>query len=115
VTGVQTCAPSDLYLAVEQYDPERHFFDDIFGKASGFNGLNQLKLHPGGFVKFAFNFEYSNEKDLMKGMEAGVVLDVYAQRVPIMANTESFEDQNKALFLNFYLNLFIGKKYNVNR
>ncbi|MDG2245410.1 MAG: hypothetical protein P8L71_03535 [Flavobacteriales bacterium] len=103
------------YLAVEQYDPERHFFDDIFGKASGFNGLNQLKLHPGGFVKFAFNFEYSNEKDLMKGMEAGVVLDVYAQRVPIMANTESFEDRNKALFLNFYLNLFIGKKYNVNR
>ena len=66
-------------------------------------------------MKFAFNFEYSNEKDLMKGMEAGVVLDVYAQRVPIMANTESFEDQNKALFLNFYLNLFIGKKYNVNR
>lgn len=103
------------YLSVEQYDPEKHFFDDIYGKASGVNGLNQLKVHPGGFAKFAFTFEYSNEKDLMKGMETGVVVDLYARRIPILANTASFTDQNKSLFLNFYLNLFIGKKYIVNR
>ena len=102
------------YLAVERYDPDRHYFDDIYGRASGLNGLEELKFYPGAFAKFALNFEYSNEKDRLKGLEVGAVLDAYPSRIPIMAeNVGELEGiQNENLFLNFYINLFIGKKYN---
>ena len=100
------------YWVTERYDPQRHFFDDIYGRASGLEGLNELKLLPGGFVKFAFNFEYSTEKDGLKGMETGVVLDAYPKPVPIMA--EEIIGQNRQFFVSFYLNFFIGRKYNVN-
>ena len=101
------------YVSVEKYDPEQHFFDDIYGRASGLNGLNELKLFPGAFAKFALNFEYSNEKDRLKGLEAGVALDAYPQRIPIMA--ETVENNNRQYFLTFFLNFFIGSKYNSNK
>lgn len=101
------------YLSVERYDPGRHFFDDIYGRASGLNGLNELRVHPGGFVKFAFNFEYANEKDRLKGLEAGVALDAYASDIPIMA--EQLGADNNQFFLTFFLNFFFGKKYNLNQ
>lgn len=101
------------YLAVERYDPSQHFFDDIYGRASGLNGLDELRLHPGGFLKFAFHFEYANEKDRLKGLETGVALDGYFNRVPIMA--EELGAENNRFFLTFFLNFFFGKKYNVNQ
>ena len=102
------------YLAVEKYDPDRHYFDDIYGRASGLNGLNELAIHPGAFAKFAFNFEFSSEKDRLKGMEVGGVLDAYANRVPIMAEEigELEGVDNRRYFLTLYVNLFVGKKYN---
>jgi len=101
------------YLAVEKYDPSKHYFDDIYGRASGINGLDEMKLHPGGFAKFAFNFEYSNEKDRLKGLEVGAVVDVFPTRIPIMAEKIGELDgvKNKNLFFSFYLNIFLGKKY----
>jgi len=102
------------YLQVERYNPDEHYFDDIYGRAPGFHGLDELKIHPGAFAKFALNFEYANTKDRLKGLEAGVALDAYPSRVPIMA--DEVGDQagavNKWLFQTFYLTLFIGKKYN---
>jgi hypothetical protein len=97
------------YIAVEKYDPNKHYLDDIFGRASGLNGLNELKLHPGWFAKFGLNFEYSNERYVLKGLEAGVAFDGYLRDIPIMAD---FEEPNKQLFLTFYLNFFIGSKFN---
>jgi hypothetical protein len=96
------------YLVVERYNPDAHYSNNIYGKASGLNGLDELKIHPGAFVKFAFQFEYSNEKNRLKGLEAGMVVDAFPQDIPILA--EKYE-QNKQLFFNFYLNLFIGQKY----
>lgn len=102
------------YLAVERYNPDEHYFDDIFGRASGFHGLDELRLHPGLFAKFALTFEYANEKDRLKGLEAGVAVDAFLDRVPIMADEVSGQEgaTNKWLFPTLYLNLFIGKKYN---
>jgi hypothetical protein len=97
------------YLAIEKYDPDKHYFDDIYGRASGLNGLNELRFYPGVFAKFAFNFEYSNEKDRLKGLEVGAVMDGYFTDVPIMA--EEIGADNRKIFFNVFLNLFIGKKY----
>ncbi|MCB0760821.1 MAG: hypothetical protein KDC12_04795 [Flavobacteriales bacterium] len=98
----------------ERYDPDKHFFDDIYGRAPFINGITELSLYPGGFAKFAFNFEYANSKNRLKGLETGVALDAYFKRIPIMAeNIGDLEGvRNKQLFLNFYVNLFFGKKYN---
>lgn len=96
------------YLVVERYNPDEHYSNNIYGKASGLNGLDELRLHPGGFFKFAFQFEYSNEKNRLKGLEAGAVVDVYPSDIPILADKYG---QNKQLFFNFYLNLLIGQKY----
>ncbi len=101
-------------LSTERYDPELHFFDDIYGRAPFVYGLTEISLYPGGFAKFAFNFEYSNTKNRLKGLETGVVLDAYLKRVPIMAESIGGLEgvKNKQIFFNFYINLFLGKKYN---
>ncbi|MFT4678700.1 MAG: hypothetical protein ACI84C_002956 [Flavobacteriales bacterium] len=101
-------------LSTERYDPELHFFDDIYGRAPFVYGLTEISVIPGGFAKFAFNFEYSNTKNRLKGLETGVVLDAYLRRVPIMAESIGGLEgaKNKRLFFNFYVNLFLGKKYN---
>ncbi|MDG1158016.1 MAG: hypothetical protein P8N19_00890 [Flavobacteriales bacterium] len=96
------------YLAVEKYDPAEHFSNNIYGRASALNGLDELKLHPGAFVKFALNFEYSSENDGLKGLEVGAVLDAYATDIPILADLYG---TNKQFFLNAYVNFFFGRKY----
>jgi hypothetical protein len=98
------------WLAVERYDPDRHFFDSIYGRASALNGLNSLSLHPGAFFKFAFNFEYSDQKDRLRGLDAGFAIDAYPNRIPIMA--EQLVDRNNRVFLTFFVNFFFGGKYN---
>jgi len=96
------------YLVVERYNPDEHFSNNIFGRASGLKGFNKMKLHPGGFVKFAMNIEYSNEKSRLKGVEVGAVLDVFLKDVPIMAEQLA---QNNQFFLNGFVNIYIGKRY----
>jgi hypothetical protein len=98
------------YLAVEKYDPDKHFFDSIYGRASGLNGIDELRIHPGAFFKFAFNFEYSNEKDRLKGLDAGIALDAYPREVPIMADERVY--QNNQFFITFFLQFSFGSKYN---
>lgn len=101
------------YLEIEKFDPDRHFIDNIYGRASGFRGFDQLKVHPGGFFKFAFTFEYSNSKEMLKGIETGLAVDAYAKKVPIMATytQDSTNPKNHQIFFSLYINFFFGTKY----
>lgn len=94
------------YITVERYDAQEHFTDNIFGKAPGTRGLDELKVYPGLHTRFGLYFEYANVKDGVKALEAGIATDVYPQKVPIMAVVD-----NKQVFFTFYLNLMLGKKY----
>lgn len=96
-------------LQVERYDPDRHDIELIYGKASGFRGLSELKLYPGAFAKFAFNFEYADQNDRIKGIEVGVAMDAYFTEIPIMA--EGLVANNRQVFTTLFLNFFFGKKY----
>lgn len=111
-----TSINDNYVIKVEQYDPERHFIDNIYGRASGLRGLGQLKFHPGAFVKYGFLVEYSNYRDGLKGLELGVQLDVFASKIPIMAEKILEEQQDRArnhqIFPSLYLNFFFGRKYN---
>lgn len=98
------------YISVEKYDPKEHDFYNIYGRASGLNGLNELSVYPGAFFKFALSFEYSDYQDAIKGLEVGVAVDAYLTEVPIMA--PDFIHKNKQVFTTVYFNLIFGRKFN---
>ena len=93
-------------IVVEKYDPEKHTVDNILGKASFTNGLNELKINPGGYAKFGFNFEFASSDTEIRAIETGVCLDGFFKPIPIMAYIE-----NKPYFLSFYVNILWGKKW----
>ncbi|HMN04404.1 MAG TPA: hypothetical protein PKD45_01655 [Flavobacteriales bacterium] len=97
------------YIVTERYDPARHFADNIFGRASWFKGLGETRLYPGGFGRFAFNFEYAATNTGIKALEAGVTLDAYGEKLPQMAVLGE-EDYNRQFFLGFYLTMHFGAK-----
>lgn len=94
------------YITVERYDSGEHYIDNIYGKAPGTKGLNELGFHPGAHAKFGLLFEYSPDKDGLKALEVGMAVDAFPAKIPIMALTE-----NKQLFYTLYLNLMFGKKF----
>ncbi|NEN23490.1 hypothetical protein G3O08_08245 [Cryomorpha ignava] len=95
-------------VIVEKYDPSIHKYDDIKGRAGGLRGFNELKLKPGIYGAFAFNFEYDANREGLKGIEVGATVDYYPiSEVEIMAFAE-----NRQLFVNFYVCLQFGKKFN---
>ena len=95
-------------VIVEKYDPEVHKYDDILGRAGGLRGMNELKVKPGLYGAIALNFEYDANRNGMKGVEIGATIDYYPIKpVEIMAFAENYQ-----VFLNFYVSLQFGKRYN---
>lgn len=94
-------------FAVEKYDPEKHMDQSrIFGRTNFFKGIDEMKLRPGGFAKTAFTFEWGAEEDEIKCIEAGAVLDVYPEEIPIMAFSK-----NRPYFLSVYLGFNWGTRW----
>lgn len=96
-------------IITERYDPAKHFADNIFGRASWFKGLGETRLYPGAFGRFAFNVEYAATNTGIKGLEAGITLDAYGEKLPQMAMLEG-EDGNQQFFLGFYITMHFGAK-----
>lgn len=91
----------------EKYDPEKHFIEDIYGRASFLDGIDQTSFYPGLYFKVGLNFEFGQYNTSIKALEIGVIADGYAIPIPIMA----FSDKHY-YFLNIYLNFSFGKRYN---
>ena len=94
-------------LEVVRYDPEKHDLGNIYGRASGLNGFDEIKFRPGLFLKLGLYVEYSSKKTGISGIEAGFALDAYLQEIQIMAFIK-----NQQFFPLFYINIFIGSKFN---
>lgn len=109
-------SPGSYYLEIERYDPSQHYIDNIYGRASFLRGFGDLKIVPGVYVRGAWNFEFANYREGLKGLEIGASLDAFPFRVPIMAQSILDEKSNGAknhqFFATVYLNFFIGRKYN---
>ncbi len=108
-------APNQYYIEVEKFNPDKHYTDNIYGRASGLRGFNELKFHPGIFGKFAFNFDYSNDKQGLKGIETGIAVDGFTQRIPIMTpkvlDDKLDNPRNHQFFISAYINFFFGSKF----
>jgi len=96
------------YIEVSKYDPQIHNFENIYGKASGLLGFDELKMQPGGFCSLSMQFEYANSHDRIKGLEVGMALDGFLNRVEIMA--PDYVDANNRLYLNLFLQVYFGSK-----
>ncbi len=71
--------------------------------------MGEIKLYPGAFGRFAFNFEYAGNNTGIRALEAGVTMDAYGAKLPQMATLEA-EDHNKQFFLEFYVAMHFGAK-----
>lgn len=90
-----------------KYDPEKHDLGNIYGRSGGLNGFGEMKFKPGLFLKFGLFIEYSSKKTGISGIEAGVAVDAYLERIEIMADIE-----NQQFFPLLYINIFLGQKFN---
>jgi len=93
-------------VLVEKYDPDKHYVDNIYGRAPFTKGFDEIKPYPGAYGKLGISFEYGNDFEDVKSIETGITIDAYGKQIPIMTNTE-----NKQFFINFYINLLYGRKW----
>jgi hypothetical protein len=93
--------PSSMIIDTRRYDPndpdQQDQDQNIYGPGPYFMGIDMMSIYPGIYGKF------SNK---ITALEAGVVVDAYAKKIPIMAN-----EQNHNLFFNFYISLIWGGKW----
>ncbi|MCB0517101.1 MAG: hypothetical protein R2798_06220 [Chitinophagales bacterium] len=77
----------------------------IYSHAGLSRGLSEIKLYPGLVGKAGFMFDWGSEPDEVKAIEVGVMLNVYPQKVSLMAN-----NPDQRIFTNFYLCLLLGSR-----
>ena len=98
--------PGQLQPIEERFDPEKHELYNIVGSGSYFKGFNELTLQPGLYAKFALNFEYAAERQSIRSLETGVVVDAYFKNIEILAL-----NRNYPVYISFYLSLQFGRKW----
>jgi len=101
-----TAFEGEYELIEEKYDPDRHYIDNIYGRAPFTSGFDGIKPYPGGYAKLGLSFEYGAYTESIRCLEAGVCMDVYGSKIPIMAFAE-----NSPYYLNFYVNWLFGKRW----
>jgi len=97
------------FIKEEKYNPDNPYHDEeyIYGRAPFVNGLGELKVYPGLFVKAGLNFEFGALNSKIRALEVGGVAEYFPIAIPIMAfNPE------QSFVLTFYLNFSLGKRYN---
>jgi len=92
-------------VSKERYDPSKHSTNNIYSRASFFNGIDEIKIYPGLFTKVGLHFDYGDERELIKSAEVGIKLDAYLSPVPILAFTD-----NRQFYTNFYVAIFFGTR-----
>lgn len=96
-------------IVTERYNEYEHFAGNIYGYSGFLKGLNELNLVTGGYVRSGLSFDWSSKDNKILSLETGTIIDLYPKRVPIMADFG--ELKNKQVFISFYANLLLGKKY----
>ncbi len=94
-------------IVEERYNPNEHYVDNIYGRASWVKGFDKIGFYPGFHAKIGLNFDYGVYRTKVKSLEVGAIVDVFPRPVPIMA----FNDPDY-YFLTFYLSFNFGKRYN---
>lgn len=97
------------YKKVEKYNPDNPYHNEeyIYGRAPFTEGLNEIKVYPGVYLKGGLNFEFGKLNSKIRALEVGAVAEFFPVAIPIMAYNPAVN-----LFFNFYLNFSFGKRFN---
>ena len=82
------------------------FVNGPFVGGSGISkGWNETKIKPGVFVKGAMRFDYGRFNETVSAIEAGVSLELYSSKIPIM-----LYEKEKSLFFQGYISIVLGRR-----
>ncbi len=94
---------------IERYSPENSnkFLDPtkIIGKGGFGYGFNEARLVPGGVLKVGMEADWASDNQIIKALEAGLMINAYYKDVPIMA-----ESDNQFIFINLYMSFKLGNR-----
>jgi hypothetical protein len=103
--------PVYLYIipnnSLEKYDPEKHFYDNIYGRGPFLKGFDEIKLHPGAYVKAGVNFEHGTEESRVRALEAGFMVCAFVKPLEIMSFSKNYN-----VFATLYLSYHFGSRKN---
>lgn len=102
--------PGDCRIFHEKYSEENaSLFLDENGRIKGASpftkGLGELGFRPGANASVALHLDWGAFDELVKAVEVGAMLDVFPTQLPILVG-----DNNQRVFLNFFVNLQLGKR-----
>lgn len=80
--------------------------NNIAGKAPFTKGLNELKLIPGFHLKTGLHFDFATSRKMVLALELGAMGEYYTSKIEQMVGQDP-----RAMFLNFYATLQIGKRW----
>ncbi|HWC52137.1 MAG TPA: hypothetical protein VG676_01035 [Chitinophagaceae bacterium] len=102
---VRTMTGNDTTIKYTQSDSLLFLGPNIIGGGGFGKGWSEIKVRPGGFVKAALRFDYGRFNEVVSGIEAGVSLEFYAQKIQIM-----LYQKDKRLFFQGYISLDFGRR-----
>ncbi|HEV8285983.1 MAG TPA: hypothetical protein VGQ09_16860 [Chitinophagaceae bacterium] len=77
----------------------------IQGSSGLGKGWSELKLKPGAFAKAALRFDWGHYNEIVSGIEIGLSVEAYAQKIPILL----FND-DRQFFFQGHLAIVFGRR-----
>ena len=77
----------------------------ILGSAGLGKGWGELKLKPGLFAKGAVRFDWGHYNEIVSGIEIGLSVEAYSQKIPILLFTKQ-----RQVFFQGHLALVFGRR-----
>jgi len=107
--------PEDIWL-IPRPKPEKYDANwtnvYILSRASFFKGFDELKVLPGAFAKFGFNFEFGKQDRIIHALEAGIIAEGFIKKVEIMDFTYTHPEPRKvAKNQQFFLTIFLSYRF----
>lgn len=77
----------------------------IIGGGGFGKGWSEMKIKPGAFVKTALRFDYGRFNEVVSGIEVGLSIDFYGEKIPIMIG-----QKDKQAFFQGYISILFGRR-----
>lgn len=94
---------------IEAYDPARHTYPSIIGRASIFDHDFNPNLQVGFSSRLFAMIDFSNTSTSIRAVQIGLNADWFASAVPIMADFAVSHDRQ--LFLSVQIGLLLGNRW----
>lgn len=92
-------------IKYSEEDKDLFLSNGIIGGGGLGKGWNEISVKPGAFVKSALRFDYGRFNEIVSGIEVGVSLEFYGEKIPIMV-----DQKEKQMFFQGYIALLFGRR-----